>query len=71
MIFGFAFDKAEKYRVPVLFLADGIMAQMMEPVEMPEMVEYKVRPGEKALGCHRLETRRRSRKEGRHQLPVH
>lgn len=46
-IFGFAFDKAEKYRVPVLFLADGIMAQMMEPVEMPDMVEYKVDPEKK------------------------
>ena len=46
-IFGIAFDKAEKYRVPVLFLADGIMAQMMEPVEMPEMVEYKVDPEKK------------------------
>ena len=46
-IFSFAFDKAEKYRVPVLFLADGIMAQMMEPVEMPEMVEFKVDPEKK------------------------
>lgn len=46
-IFSFAFDKAEKYRVPVLFLADGIMAQMMEPVEMPEMVDYKVDPEKK------------------------
>ena len=40
----YAFDKAEKYRIPVLFLADGIIAQMMEPVEMPEMVDYKIRP---------------------------
>ncbi|MGI5976120.1 MAG: 3-methyl-2-oxobutanoate dehydrogenase subunit VorB [Candidatus Limivicinus sp.] len=46
-IFGFAFDKAEKYRIPVMFLADGIMAQMMEPVEMPEMVDYKVDPEKK------------------------
>ncbi len=46
-IFGFAFDKAEKYRVPVLFLADGIMAQMMEPVEMPEMIDFKVDPEKK------------------------
>ena len=46
-IFGFAFDKAEKYRVPVLFLADGIMAQMMEPVEMPEMINFKVDPEKK------------------------
>ena len=46
-IFSFAFDKAEKYRVPVLFLADGIMAHMMEPVEMPEMVDFKVDPEKK------------------------
>lgn len=43
----FAFDKAEKYRMPVLFLLDGIIAQMMEPVEMPEMVDYKVDPEKK------------------------
>ena len=43
----FAFDKAEQYRMPVLFLADGIIAQMMEPVEMPEMVDYKVDPEKK------------------------
>ena len=43
----FAYDKAEKYRMPVLFLADGIIAQMMEPVEMPEMVDYKVDPEKK------------------------
>ena len=43
-IFSFAFDKAEKYRVPVLMLADGIMCQMMEPVEMPEMVDFKIDP---------------------------
>ena len=42
-----AYDKAEKYRIPVMFLADGIMAQMMEPVEMPEMVDFKVDPEKK------------------------
>ena len=46
-ILQFAYDKAEKYRVPCLILADGIMCQMMEPVEMPEMVEYKVDPEKK------------------------
>ncbi len=50
-IFSFAFDKAEKYRVPVMFLADGIMAQMMEPVEMPEMIDYKVDPEKKPWAC--------------------
>ena len=47
----YAFDKAEKYRIPVLFLADGIIAQMMEPVELPEMVDYKVDPDEKPWAC--------------------
>ena len=42
-----AFDKAEQYRIPVLFLADGIIAQMMEPVEMPDMVDFKVDPEKK------------------------
>lgn len=46
-IMQFAYDKAEQYRVPCLFLADGIMCQMMEPVEMPEMKEYKVDPEKK------------------------
>ena len=48
----FAYDKAEKYRVPVMFLADGIMCQMMEPVEMPEMVEYKATRENKPWACH-------------------
>ena len=43
----FAYEKAEKYRIPVLFLADGIIAQMMEPVELPEMVD----PEEKPWAC--------------------
>ena len=31
-----AFDLADKYRTPVMLLADGTMGQMMEPVELPE-----------------------------------
>jgi Pyruvate:ferredoxin oxidoreductase and related 2-oxoacid:ferredoxin oxidoreductases, alpha subunit len=31
-----AFDIAEEYLNPVLILADGMMGQMMEPVELPE-----------------------------------
>ena len=46
-----AFNLAEKYRVPVLILADGIMAQMMEPVEMPEMRDFKVDPEKKPWAC--------------------
>lgn len=47
----FAYDKAEQYRIPVLFLADGIIAQMMEPVEMPEMIDFKIDPEAKPWAC--------------------
>ena len=30
-----AFDVADKYRTPVMILADGMLGQMMEPVELP------------------------------------
>ena len=31
-----AFDVADRYRVPVMILADGMLGQMMEPVVLPE-----------------------------------
>jgi 2-oxoglutarate ferredoxin oxidoreductase subunit alpha len=31
-----AFDAADKYQNPVMVLGDGVIGQMMEPVEMPE-----------------------------------
>jgi 2-oxoglutarate ferredoxin oxidoreductase subunit alpha len=31
-----AFDLGDRYRVPVMVLADGLLGQMMEPVELPE-----------------------------------
>lgn len=34
-----AFDFADKYRNPVMILGDGMMGQMMEPVEFPEPVD--------------------------------
>lgn len=34
-----AFDVADKYRMPVMILADGMLGQMMEPVVMPEPIE--------------------------------
>ncbi len=37
-----AFDTADKYQCPVMIAADGMICQMMEPVELPEMKEYKV-----------------------------
>lgn len=37
-----AFDLADKYRNPVMLLADGILGQMMEPVELGEEKEVQV-----------------------------
>ncbi len=33
-----AFDVADKYRTPVVILADGMLGQMMEPVILPEAI---------------------------------
>lgn len=41
-IMSVAFDTADKYQCPVMIVADGMICQMMEPVELPEMKEYKV-----------------------------
>ena len=40
-----AFSLAEKYRNPVMILGDGLIGQMMEPVEFPE--QLKVKPSKK------------------------
>ncbi|OGW42486.1 MAG: 3-methyl-2-oxobutanoate dehydrogenase subunit VorB [Nitrospirae bacterium GWD2_57_9] len=37
-----AFDKADEYRNPVMILGDGILGQMMEPVELPEIQPKQV-----------------------------
>lgn len=34
-----AFDEADKYRMPAMILADGLLGQMMEPVSFPEHVD--------------------------------
>lgn len=34
-----AFDVADKYRTPVVVLADGMLGQMMEPVVLPEPID--------------------------------
>ncbi len=39
---GQAFDVGEKYRMPVMILSDGMLGQMMEPVEFPEEKEVKM-----------------------------
>ena len=39
-----AFDLADKYRIPVIILGDGMLGQMMEPVEFPPEVSIKKLP---------------------------
>jgi 2-oxoglutarate ferredoxin oxidoreductase subunit alpha len=39
-----AFEYADTYRTPVIILGDGMMGQMMEPVEFPEPVDIKSLP---------------------------
>jgi len=39
-----AFDLADRYRTPVMLLADGMLGQMMEPVELLEPVDVTTLP---------------------------
>jgi 2-oxoglutarate ferredoxin oxidoreductase subunit alpha len=40
-----AFDMADKYRMPAMILADGLLGQMMEPVTFPEKkTEFEPKP---------------------------
>jgi 2-oxoglutarate ferredoxin oxidoreductase subunit alpha len=39
-----AFDLADKYRIPVVLLGDGMLGQMMEPAEFPPEVQVKKLP---------------------------
>jgi 2-oxoglutarate ferredoxin oxidoreductase subunit alpha len=39
-----SFDYADRYRTPVMILGDGMMGQMMEPVELPEALGIKDLP---------------------------
>jgi 2-oxoglutarate ferredoxin oxidoreductase subunit alpha len=47
-----AFDLAEKYRTAAMVIADGMIGQIMEPVELPELQEPERKDWEYALrGC--------------------
>ena len=39
-----AFDVSDKYRVPVMILGDGMLGQIMEPVELPEFKDLSKLP---------------------------
>ncbi|WP_028315641.1 3-methyl-2-oxobutanoate dehydrogenase subunit VorB [Desulfatibacillum aliphaticivorans] len=48
-----AFEIAEKYLTPVMILGDGMLGQMMEPVEFPDSYAPQKDPSEWALGARR------------------
>ncbi len=39
-----AFEYADRYQTPVLILGDGMMGQMMEPVEFPDSIDLRELP---------------------------
>jgi 2-oxoglutarate ferredoxin oxidoreductase subunit alpha len=43
-----AFDYADKYRTPVMVLADGMIGNMMESIELPPMRDLKTLPSKEA-----------------------
>lgn len=54
-----AFDLADKYRNPVLILADGFLGQMMEPVEIKDRPEISLPPKDWAVGGCRGRAKRK------------
>lgn len=49
------FDLAEKYRMPAMLLGDGLLGQMMEPVEFPDVA---VTPSEKPWAVNGMRGKR-------------
>jgi len=53
-----AFDLAEKYRTPVMILSDGVIGQMMEPIEYNRAEKKEFEPKDWCLnGCKGREAR--------------
>ncbi len=44
------FDLADRFRNPVLLLSDGVLGQMMEPVNLPEPYDYNINSKKWAVG---------------------
>ncbi|MCD8095287.1 MAG: 3-methyl-2-oxobutanoate dehydrogenase subunit VorB [Ruminococcus sp.] len=49
-----AFELADKYRIPALVLADGLLGQMMEPVSFAEPTQSSVDKSEWAANGHKF-----------------
>jgi len=46
-----AFDKADEYRNPVMLISDGLLGQMMEPAEIPPMIDPASLPKKEWAAC--------------------
>ncbi len=55
----YAFDLADKYRTPVMILGDGLMGQVMEPVQFPDPLDLSALPKKEWIldGCAHREPR--------------
>lgn len=54
-----AFELGDKYRMPAMVLADGLLGQMMEPVELPEPIDDKDLPAKPwAIDGHKNKRKR-------------
>ncbi|OGK10643.1 MAG: 3-methyl-2-oxobutanoate dehydrogenase subunit VorB [Candidatus Riflebacteria bacterium GWC2_50_8] len=54
------FEFADRFRNPVLLLSDGVLGQMMEPVTLPDPVDYDVNSKKWALGYNGKEKSERN-----------
>ncbi|MCL2555747.1 MAG: 3-methyl-2-oxobutanoate dehydrogenase subunit VorB [Firmicutes bacterium] len=54
-----AFDKADEYRSPVMMISDGLLGQMMEPAEIPPMVDLNKLPKKDWATCGNDQYRQR------------
>lgn len=55
-----AFEKADKYRVPVMILGDGTIGQMMEAVTLPDMKDPKNFPNKESWALTGCKNRQRN-----------
>jgi 2-oxoglutarate ferredoxin oxidoreductase subunit alpha len=54
------FEFADRFRNPVLLLSDGVLGQMMEPVSLPDPVDYDIDSKKWALGYNSKEKHERN-----------
>lgn len=54
------FDYADRFRIPVLMLSDGVLGQMMEPVKLPLPADYDKDSKKWALGTQHKDKQERN-----------